>query len=291
MSCRSAIQVLLILLLPIIAFGCGGGSGTREEVEPFVGILPDDTQSDPAPPPAPPPPPPAPAPVPPGSTTSAPRVPRASTPPIGLTWHVGYTENATKARLEAIYAQVVSLNSALWNLSEGQVYIYKVVISDNAGPGTSPTGWQADSSVVPSSNLDIVVWPSAAWDLTGTLGVVWYSSPSTWGRTGLLMLLPSNANTHTWLHEAGHFIWDLSWPGEFGLADEYTDGIQDPACVMESTNPPRRLCSDGNHVAQLSQPHACWHQILLDYANYTHADKDSASTSPWRPKVEYNDAP
>ena len=96
---------LLLLLLPFAVAGCGGGGG-YEAPAPFVGEIPDDTPSDPHdPPPTPPPPPPTP-PTPPGSTTSQPRVPLGSTPPKGLTWFVGYTENATLAQLQSRYEQV-----------------------------------------------------------------------------------------------------------------------------------------------------------------------------------------
>ena len=60
---------------------------------------------------------------------------------------------------------------------------------------------------------------------------------------------------------------------------------------MESTNPPMRWCSDANHVNQASQPHACWHQILLDYANYAHNDVDYSTTPAWTPLVTYEDTP
>lgn len=282
---------LLLLALLLGLSSCGGGTTERPEVEPYIGILPDDTPSTPRPPSTPPPAPPAPTPTPPGTVTSAPRIPRSATPPFGVTWHIGYTENASSQKLQDIYGQIVSLNTALWNVTEGQAYIYKVVIRDNVGPGTTPSGWQINHSVVPSSDLDVVVWPNAAWDLSGTAGLVSWSLTGQYGRTGLLMLMPDTANSHTWLHETGHLVWDLSWPNWCALDDEYVDGVQDPACVMESTNPPRRWCSDSNHVAQSSQPHACWHQILLDYANFTHQDKDTATAPAWVPLVSYQDTP
>ena len=287
----SSALCLLLGLLPFVAGGCGGGGGSAVDPDPFVGEIPDDTPQDrPPTPPEPTPPPPAP-PSPPGSTTTQPRVPLGSTPPVGLTWHIGFTENVSMSQLQSLYGQAVALGSALWSITEGQVYLYKVKIKDNVGPGTTPSAWEANHGVIATSDLDLLIWPSNVWDLPGTNGVVWWSSPAQFGRTGLVMLLPSNASTHTWIHETGHFVWNLSWPISFGLEDEYIDGIQDPACVMESTNPPRRWCSDANHVNQLSQPHACWHQILLDYANYTHNDVDYSTTPAWTPLVTYEDTP
>ncbi|MDJ0976289.1 MAG: hypothetical protein QNJ98_17645 [Planctomycetota bacterium] len=285
-------SLLLVPLLALLPFGCGGGGGGDYDPSTQGGTgAPVDVPAGPGELPGQPTPPAPGGSTPPGTTTSQPRVPRNATPPIGLTWKIGYTENAPLSTLQIIYGKVLSLNSALWNATEGQVYIYEVVITDNVGPGTTTSGWTLNSSTITTTDLDILVWPKSSWDLSGVAGFVIWSSPPQFGRTGLIMALPSDASTNTWLHEAGHLIWDLSWSVSFGLEDEYLDGVQDISCVMESTNTPWRFCSAANHTHQTSQPRACWAQILLDYANFTHTDQDKASTSPWTTKVTYNDSP
>lgn len=278
--------LLLLLCLPLTVANCGGGGG---EPAPFEGLSggTNDVPFEPdLPPPAPAPAPPA-APTPPGTTTTQPRVPRSATPPIGLTWNVGYTENATLAQLQGLYGKVLALNSALWNITEGQVYIYKVVISDNVGAGTTPSGWDADETTINTAQLDILIWPNTSWDYAGIAAYV-MKWPSL-GRTGLVMALPAGFSTDTMLHEAGHFIWDLSWAVSFGLEDEYSDGVQDASCNMERVS--SKWCSETNHTAQTSQPHSCWKQILINYANFAHNDVDSAATTPWSTLVTYNDTP
>ena len=282
----------LMLLLVLFPFGCGGGGGGDYDPSTQGGTgAPVDVPAGPGELPGGPTPPPSGGPTPPGTTTSQPRVARNATPPVGLTWKIGYTENVPLSTLQTIYGKVLSLNSALWDATEGQVYIYEVVITDNVGPGTTTVGWAGNTNSITTTDLDILIWPASSWDLAGVAAFVAYSSPPLYGRTGLIMALPSDATTNTWLRETGHLIWNLSWSVSFGLEDEYLDGVQDSACVMESTNTPWRFCSATNHVHQTSQPRACWAQILLDYTNFTHTDQDKASTSPWITKVTYNDSP
>ena len=105
------------------------------------------------------------------------------------------------------------------------------------------------------------------------------------------MLIPDDASGQTRIHETSHLIWGLSWSGSFGLDDEYLDGVQDTACLMESDNSPVRWCSAANHVNQTSQPHSCWTQILSDYPLLAHGGTDTATTNAWVPVVTYNDTP
>lgn len=235
---------------------------------------------------------PPPAPIPPGTTTDRSIVSKV-TPPIGLTLYIGMAENVTMAAMQGVYSQFASVNTTLWNMSEGQVYIYKMVISDGVAEGTTPAAWEANkNNLFNSSNLDIVVWPASSWNLGGAAGVVWWTSSSTsFGRFNRLMLIPDNASGQTRIHETSHQIWGMSWPGSFGLDDEYIDGIQDAACVMESNNSPVRWCSMSNHVNQSSQPHSCWTQILLDYPLLTHGGTDTATTNAWVPIATYTDKP
>ena len=278
--------VALILFLPFALARCGGGGGKPAPFEGLSGGT-NDVPFEPEIPTPEPVPTPPPAPTPPGSTTTDPVVPRTATPPIGLTWRVGYTENATLAELQGVYAKIVALNTALWNCTEGQVYIYEVIITDNVGPGTTPFSWDQNYASINTAQLDILVWPKSSWDYPGTLGYVTWTASI--GRKGVVMSMPHDASTDTWLHESGHLIWDLSWAVSYGLEDEYRDGVQDTSCNMETVS--SRWCSETNHTAQASQPHSCWKQILTNYKNFTHTDTDSASTKPWSPVVTYNDTP
>ena len=278
----------------LLILGCGGGTEPFEMPEPYVNPDPPSGERPtiPLPPSTPAPPPSGPTePTPPGSTTQYPVVPQGGTPPIGLTFHIGISENVSATRMQQIYAKFVGVNSSIWNISEGQVYIYKLVISDNVAPGTKPTQWEANPNLFDTSDLDIVVYPASSWNIFPTLGVVWFSYGAVFGRVGRLMLIPEDVSDLTLDHEVSHLIWQLTWTPIVTLEDEYLDGVQDAACLMESNNTPIRWCSAGNHVAQSIIPHSCWTQILLDYSAFTHSGNDYASTGAWVPKVTYKDAP
>jgi hypothetical protein len=218
------------------------------------------------------------------TTTALPTVPLGATPPVGLTWHVGITENVSRAAMQNLYASFVAANNAIWNITEGQVRIDKIRFFDNVGSGVTVQAFMM--MPFPTGSLDIVVWPAAMWDVPagGAVG-------EQGGRTGRLMIVPDNVSTFVLTHESGHLLFRLSWPVGSLLVDEYADGVQDPACIMESENLPQRLCSDRNHVNQSSQPYACWRQILLDYPAFSHSGSDTAPRLPPPPTAEYNDVP
>lgn len=284
----------LITLLALTLTACGGGEKQdfdpwdQPEREPGNPLTPPDdvpvTPTKPKPPPSAPP-------SPPGTVTSLAVVPVTLNPPVGLTWHVGLAENVSKSELQSLYSGLIGVSSSLWQITEGQVYLYKVVLFDAVAVGTTPSQWEANNSLFSTSNLDVVIWPASSWDLTGIAGVVWSTTGNQFGRSGRLMLVPGDASAHTLLHEASHLIWGLSWTNSFSLGDEYKDGVQDAACVMESSASPTRWCSSGNHVNQSSQPHSCWTQILNDYGKLSYTGTDSTTKTGWVPLVTYNDAP
>ncbi len=261
----------LLLLLVLAPLACSGGGAPDG----------DDEQLPPGAPPAPPPPAA-------GSVTAQPTVPSGTTPPLGVTWHVGITENVTRARMQSLYASFVAANNALWNISEGQVRIDRIRFYDAVAPGVAASQFLFGFGGGNTSNIDILVWPAAMWDVPagGAVGEM----PGQ-GRTERLMVVPENASTFVLMHEGSHFLFRLSWGVGNLLVDEYQDGVQDAACVMESENLPHRWCSDGNHAGQSSQPHACWRQILADYPSFRHAGRDTATGLPAAPIAEYNDTP
>ena len=290
----SLLTALLTGLLTGALVACGGGKSAEFDIYSNEPIEPGNPLTPPTGPvggtsgPSTPPPPSQP--TPPGRTTTQPIVPKLTPPPIGLTWHVGLAENESKAQMQAVYSTLLGVNSALWNLTEGQVYIYKFVISDNVAPGTTPSQWEANQALFDTSKLDVVIWQPKSWDIPGTAGVVWRAVGTGFGRAGRLMLVPSDASADTLNHEASHLIWNLSWAG-WTLDDEYVDGVQDVACLMESSASPVRWCASSNHVAQSSQPHSCWTQLLSDYTGFSHTGTDKASTSAWVSLVTYIDTP
>jgi hypothetical protein len=266
--------LVLAALLAALLLGCDAGGSKPPPA--------DDSQQDDGggnggggdPPPWPPPP----------TTTDQPTVPLGSTPPVGLTWHVGITENVPLADMQNLYARFVAANNAIWNITEGQVRVDKIRFTDNVGPGVTVSTFMM--APFPTNTVDIVVWPAAMWDIPagGAVG-------EQGGRTGRIMIVPDNASIFVLTHEAGHLLFRLSWSVGGLLIDEYRDGVQDPACVMESENLPQRFCSDRNHVNQSCQPHSCWRQILLDYPLFAHSGADTAPNLPPPPTPEYNDTP
>ncbi|MFI5402389.1 MAG: hypothetical protein ACHQ1G_05590, partial [Planctomycetota bacterium] len=215
-------------------------------------------------------------------------VPLGTNPPVGVTWNVGITENWSPARMQGLYASLVAANNGIWNISEGQVRIHRIRIYDAVAPGLSASQFVFGGGGANTSNLDVLVWPTTTWDVPMT-GAVTVTGGH--GRSGRFMVVPENASTFIFMHEASHFLFRLSWNVGPVLGDEYQDGVQDIACVMESERAPSRWCSDTNHSGQNSQPHACWRQILSDYPSFRHAGRDTATALPPAPIAEYFDVP
>jgi hypothetical protein len=258
------------LLLLALLCACTGGKGGDDDEEPGGG----------------PPNPPAPPSPPSGSVTAQPTAPQGAAPPIGVTWHVGFTENVSRAQMQGFFASLVAANNGIWNVSEGQVRVDRIRFFDAVAPGVRASQFLFGPGGGNTANIDILVWPAAMWDVPAG-GAVGEGQ----GRTGRLMVVPANAPTFVLMHEGSHFLFQLTWSVGGLLVDEYQDGVQDSACVMESENLPHRWCSDANHAGQSSQPHACWRQILLDYPLFTYAGHDTAASLPATPVAEYNDTP
>ncbi len=221
-----------------------------------------------------------------GSTSELPSVPRSAHPPYGVTWHVGFTENVSLREMQDFYATLVSTNDTLWSISEGQVRVHRIRIRDNVAPGVTASAYAFGGAPLDTSDLDIVIWPPRMWDVPflGAVGEIG-------GRGGRIAVMPSDATTFVVVHEASHFLFNLTWSVGPLLVDEYVDGVQDAACIMESELFPVRWCAQANHTHQCSQPHACWTQILRDYANFKHLGTDIAASMAPVPLVEFSDSP
>jgi hypothetical protein len=211
---------------------------------------------------------------------------RDTSAPAGLTWFCRFNNNVSMSSLTAFYAKMAALSSSLWSVSEGQVYIGRVIISDAVAPGAP-----ASVEPVPSSTMriDVLVYVDSTWDIFPVGGFV--EIPSS-GRTGRIIGVPESVSATTLLHEAAHLVFQLTWsPGPL-LVDEYADGIQDSACIMElAFGPPLRWCSAANHVSQTSQPTSCWAQILTDHPRLAYAGTNTASSPVPATAVDYADNP
>ena len=235
---------------------------------------------------------------PPPSVGDAPSVPSGASPPFGLVWNVGFTENVSMSAMEAQLPKFMQMSQDLWNLTEGQVWISRVRFSDNAAPGAEASS----SETLRVPGLDVVIYPAARWNVAPVTGEVIFFSPSgTLGRTNRRIDVPDNANRLTLVHEGSHFTWQLSWSGNDlppGLDDEYAYSPDDSACVMDLMFLPLRWCSGGslpsaNHVTKNGGQGAqsCWEQIKVDYPNFNYSGINSTS-SPTPPlAVEYTDTP
>lgn len=260
---------LLALLFALALAGCEGGVAGSDE----------ENLTDPPASPAPP--------ATGGTTTTFAIVPNTATPPVGVTLHVGFTENVTRAQMESMHATWTAANTAVWSASEGQVRIDAIVYTESHAPGLATSQFMFGFGAVDTSTLDVLVW-TTLWDVPASGAV---SAQPGMGRQNRIMVVPASADVFTLLHECSHLLFRLTWaPGPM-LTDEYADGQQDAACIMEGPNRPWRWCTDANHVPQSSQPHSCWRQILLDYPNFTHIGTDTASAPPAAPTAVYNDAP
>lgn len=232
------------------------------------------------------------------STTLEPVVPHGSNPPVGLVWNIGFAENVAIADMEAQYRKFVQLSQDLWSVTEGQVCLSRVRFFDAVSPGATPS----DSETFHVSNLDVLIYSAANWDIRPVAGQVLFFSPSgTLGRTDRRMDIPDDARRTTILHEGSHFAWRLTWRGNNlppGLDDEYNYDPPDSACIMDLEFSPLRWCSGGslpspNHVTKNGgqESTSCWEQILKDYPAFTFGGS-SATPTPLPPlAVEYNDQP
>jgi hypothetical protein len=238
---------------------------------------------------------------PPGSpppTSQEPFVPPGSSPPLGLVWNVGFTENVSLAEMQSQYQKFVQLSQDLWSVTEGQVCLSQIRFFDAVAPGASPSA----SESLRVSNLDVVIYASANWDIQPVAGQVLFFSPSgTLGRTDRRIDVPDDARRLTLIHEGSHFAWKLTWRGNGlppGLDDEYNYDPPDSACIMDLEFAPLRWCSGGslpspNHVTKNGGQEAtsCWEQIRKDYPAFTFGGS-STTSSPLPPlAVEYNDTP
>lgn len=210
--------------------------------------------------------------------------PKGSNPPVVVTFNIAFAENVPIETLEAMAAKFETANESLWNMTEGQIRIGKIRLTDNAHPGSTSDQY----SQLNLTAHDFVVWSPANFNGPGIAYVL--VGPNS-GRYGRFMGMPSNIANTTLMHELGHFLYELTWSIAPVLIDEYEDPPQDTACVMELTYTPLKWCSPLNHLDQPGQPHSCWTQILTDYPGFTYANQDVAPAPPPPPTLEYNDVP
>ncbi|MBI2930787.1 MAG: hypothetical protein HYY16_03980 [Planctomycetes bacterium] len=214
-------------------------------------------------------------------------VPNGAEPPFGVTWRVGFNQNMPFGELEAWYARLVALSSALWNVTEGQVYITRVVLEDNVGSEIRASALMSTPVPPAVRGFDAIVFGGNTWNVQfgGFVAI------GATGREGRIIGLPSNPNDLVILHEGSHMLFRLSWSMGPLLWDEYADGTQDNACVMELAFSVLRWCGEDNHVGQASQPTSCWTQILTDYPFFRYSGLNKAADPAPSVEVEYNDVP
>jgi hypothetical protein len=206
-----------------------------------------------------------------------------SSPPVVVTFNVSFAENVNVQEMQDLAGKFETVNLSLWNVTEGQIRIGRVRMRDNAHPGSKSVQYNQ----LNLAEDDIVVWSSANFNGPGTAFVAVGGS----GRFGRIMGIPSNIANTTWVHEMGHFLFELSWAPGPVLIDEYDESPHDVACVMELNYVPLRFCSATNHVDQPGQPHSCWTQILLDYPDFTYTNTNTAPDPPPAPLMEFSDTP
>jgi hypothetical protein len=103
--------------------------------------------------------------------------------------------------MEAQYAKFVQLSQDLWALTEGQVCLSKVVFFDNVAPGAVASA--SEALHVPA--LDVVIYPTAKWDVRPLRGGDLLLPAGTLGRTNRRIDVPDDANRSTLIHEGSHF--------------------------------------------------------------------------------------
>jgi hypothetical protein len=208
--------------------------------------------------------------------------PKGSAPPVVVTFNIVFAENVTLTAMQAIAAKFEAANNSLWNVTESQIRIGRLRISDNAHPGSNSNQY----AQLTLSAEDVCVWSTGAFNGPG----IAYTLVGD-GRFGRFMGIPTNIQNNTLIHELGHFLFELTWSVAPVLIDEYEDPPDDPACIMELTYSPLRWCSVTNHLDQPGQPHSCWTQILADYPAFTYTNTNVAAAPPPAPDVEYTDTP
>ena len=208
--------------------------------------------------------------------------PTGSSPPVIVTFNIAFAENVDLGVMEAFASKIETANESLWNVTEGQIRIGKIRVTDNAHPG-SKSGDYNDLNLTAN---DIVVWDPGAFNGPG-IAFVLVSSDS--GRYGRFMGVPSTVANTTLLHELGHFLFQLTWAPAPVLIDEYEKPPTDSACLMELAYSPLRFCFTDNHLSQPGQPHSCWTQILADYPAFSYANTNVAPSPPPAPITEFTD--
>jgi len=262
------VQLLFLCLVLMVGSSCSRGGKKRHN---------DDSApstSDPKPPIDPPPP---------GEVSGDAIVPRTAQTPFGLTWTIGFNQNVSMQELQAWYQRMLRMNQELWDISEGQVYVGKVIIKDNVNPSATANNTLGQPV---TGELQMLVFVGSSWDEPGADGYVEFDE-----NTGNRYIgLPEAPRELSVIHEASHMIFDLSWSSGPALWDEYQDGFQDDACIMEAIVG-GRWCGADNHQPQSSQPTSCWGQILNDYPNFKYAGTNTANSAVPVMEVEYVDQP
>ena len=215
-----------------------------------------------------------------GNTTDDAIIPYSMTPPVGLTWYVAINNNVPLSTMQSWATKLAATSLDLWNVSEGQLYLHKLVFTDNVAPGTMA------STYYQSNTYDMMIFAGSTWDLPWGGYVQEFN-----GRQGHFCAVPETSTWFTNLHEASHMVFWLRWSIGTLLVDEYADGTQDDACIQDLGFASIRWCASDNHVTQGSQPRACWDQILADYTNWTHMGTNVARSSVPTTTFEYNDTP
>ena len=214
------------------------------------------------------------------NTTDDAIIPYSMTPPVGLTWYVAINNNVPLSTMQTWANKLASTSLDLWNISEEQVYLHRVVFTDNVAPGTNA------STYYQSGTYDMMIFTGNTWDLAWGGYVQEYN-----GRQGHFCAVPESSSWFTNLHEASHMVFWLRWGLGTLLVDEYADGTQDDACVMDLGFSSIRWCGADNHVEQGSQPHSCWDQITNDYSNWTYQGTNVAQRNVPTTTFEYNNTP
>lgn len=233
-------------------------------------------------------------------------IPVGTPPPVGVDFVLAFAEDVLLLDLIQMGTLWQTASAILWQVSEGQVFINTVSITDNVAPFTFSTDL---GTTYNPNTLDVVIWPPAKWNEPFPPPAAYVLYQAGLGRNDRIMALQTNSNVDTALHELMHFLFVLSWryyqmPAIVAaLDDEYLFLPDTENCIMEANfGAPNRLCSDGalpnpNHLVHAmsvppnttqawqvtpnvwenGQPVSCWEQIILDYAGWTYLGNDSTT--------------